>query len=61
MRSLFNHSVMGAFHHVSEKHLDRYLDELEWRFNNRENPYLFRDTLVKLLKSENLEYRELTQ
>lgn len=58
--SLFDRSVMGAFHHVSEKHLDRYLDELEWRFNNRENPWLFRDTMVKLLASENLEYRELT-
>lgn len=35
------------------------LDELEWRFNNRSNPYLFRDTLVKLLGSSNLEYKEL--
>ena len=58
--SLFDRSVMGAFHHVSEKHLDRYLDELEWRFNNRDNPYLFRETLKKLLASGNLEYRELT-
>ncbi len=57
--SLLDRSIMGAFHHVSEKHLDRYLDELEWRFNNRQNPYLFRDTLVKLLASENLEYKEL--
>ena len=58
--SLLDRSVMGAFHHVSENHLDRYLDELEWRFNNRENPYLFRDTMAKLLASKNLEYRELT-
>ena len=58
--SLLDRSIMGAFHHVSEKHLDRYLDELEWRFNNRENPYLFRDTLMKLLASGNLEYKELT-
>ena len=58
--SLLDRSIVGAFHHVSEKHLDRYLDELEWRFNNRENPYLFRDTLVKLLKSDNLEYKMLT-
>ncbi len=34
-------------------------DELEWRFNNRENPYLFRDTLLKLIKAENLPYQEL--
>jgi len=58
--SLLDRSIVGAFHHVSEKHLDRYLDELEWRFNNRENPYLFRDTMLKLLSSENLEYKTLT-
>jgi len=59
--SLFKRSVMGSYHKVSAKHLDAYLDELEWRFNNRENPYLFRDTLLKLIKSDNLEYKELTK
>lgn len=58
--SLLDRSIMGAFHHVSEKHLDRYLDELEWRFNNRNNPHIFRETLRKLLASGNLEYQELT-
>lgn len=57
--SLFKRSVAGSYHKVSVKHLDAYLDELEWRFNNRENPYLFRDTLVKLLMAENLPYRDL--
>ena len=33
--SLFKRSIMGSFHQVSGKHLDRYLDEFEWRFNNR--------------------------
>ena len=58
--SLFNHSVIGSFHQISIKHLDAYLDELEWRFNNRDNPFLFRDTLIRLLKAENLPYQELT-
>ena len=57
--SLLKRSVTGTYHKLSIKHLDAYLDELEWRFNNRDNPYLFRDTLIKLLQSENLEYREL--
>jgi transposase-like protein len=57
--SLLKRSVAGSYHKISEKHIDRYLDELEWRFNNRSNPYLFRDTLVKLLGSSNLEYKEL--
>ncbi|MFC1907297.1 transposase, partial [Chloroflexota bacterium] len=57
--SLFKRSVIGSYHKLSEKHLDAYLDELEWRFNNRNNPYLFRDTLLKLIGSENLEYKTL--
>jgi hypothetical protein len=57
--SLLKRFIIGAFHHVSVKHLDKYLDELEWRFGNRENPYLFRDTLMELLSSEHLEYQEL--
>lgn len=58
--SLLKRSIVGSYHKVSTKHLDSYLDELEWRFNNRDNPYLFRDTLLKLIKSENLTYQKLT-
>lgn len=57
--SLLKRSVTGTYHKLSVKHLDAYLDELEWRFNNRDNSYLFRDTLLKLLNSKNLEYRNL--
>ena len=58
--SLLKRSIIGSYHKVSVKHLDAYLDELEWRFNNRKNEYLFRDTLLKLIASENLPYKELT-
>ena len=58
--SLLKRSIVGSYHKVSVKHLDSYLDELEWRFNNRENPYLFRDTLLKLLTAEALPYQTLT-
>jgi transposase-like protein len=57
--SLFKRSIIGSYHQVSVKHLDRYLDEFEFRFNNRNNPYLFRDTLLRLLTSSNLEYKNL--
>src|SRR5947209_7926738 len=57
--SLFKRSIVGSYHQISEKHLDRYLDEFEFRFNNRNNPYLFRDTLLRLIASSNLEYKEL--
>src|SRR5215831_11734748 len=59
--SLFKRSIIGSYHKLSVKHLDRYLDEFEFRFNNRHNPYLFRDTLLRLLTTENLEYKELTK
>ena len=57
--SLFKRSLMGAFHKMSEKHMDRYLEELEWRFNNRKNPYIFRDTLKRTVRTGNLTYRDL--
>ena len=57
---LFKRAVVGTFHHMSVKHLDAYLDELEWRFNNRENPWLFRDTTRKLIEADRVEFRNLT-
>ena len=57
--SLLKRSIAGSYHHVSKKHLDSYLEELEWRYNNRENPFLFRDTLLKLICSDNLTYETL--
>lgn len=57
--SLLKRSIIGAFHHVSVKHLDKYLSELEWRFGNRENPFLFRDTLTELLQAEHIEYKDM--
>ena len=57
--SLLKRSVVGSYHKISKKHLNAYLDELEWRYNNRENPYLFRDTLTKLIGAENMEYQRL--
>jgi transposase-like protein len=57
--SLFKRSIVGSYHQVSGKHLDAYLDEFEWRFNQRENPYLFRDTLIRMIKSPKMEFKEL--
>lgn len=58
--SLFDRAVMGSYHKLSVKHLPAYLAEFEFRFNNRENPYLFRDTLLKLIEGDTLTYRALT-
>jgi transposase-like protein len=58
--SLFDRAVIGSYHRVSKKHLPAYLQEFEFRFNNRDNPYLFRDTLLRLIESGNLTYKTLT-
>ncbi len=42
--SLLKGGIIGTWHKVSAKHLPAYLDEMSWRFNNRKNSYLFRDT-----------------
>ena len=33
--SLLKRGVIGIYHHVSPKHLDRYVDEFEFRYNSR--------------------------
>jgi transposase-like protein len=58
--SLLKRGIIGSWHKVSAKHLPAYLDEMTFRFNNRHNPYLFRDTLMKLIEAPVLEYRKLT-
>lgn len=57
--SPFKRSIVGSYHQSSVKHLDRYVDEFEFRFNNRENSFLFQDTLLRHLDSTNLEYKNL--
>ncbi len=57
--SLFDRSVIGAYHKLSVKHLPAYLDEAAFRWNNRDNPYLFRDTVLALIRGDTLTFKEL--
>jgi transposase-like protein len=59
--SLLKRGIIGSWHKVSAKHLPAYLDEMTFRFNNRDNPFLFRDTMMKLIEAPVLEYKKLTQ
>src|SRR5712692_8401143 len=59
--SLLKRGIVGTWHKVSVKHLTAYLQEMTWRFNNRKNPFLFRDTILKLIASSNVEYKKLTK
>ncbi|MGC2758379.1 IS1595 family transposase [Candidatus Binatus sp.] len=58
--SLLKRGIVGSYHKVSKEHLPAYVSEFEFRFNNRKNPYLFRDTLKRLLSTEPLPFEKLT-
>jgi transposase-like protein len=58
--SLLKRSIVGAYHLISVKHLDAYLQELEFRYNNRKNQHAFRDLMKRLLDGTALRYRTLT-
>jgi transposase-like protein len=59
--SLFDRAVLGSYHKLSKKHLQAYLDEFAFRFNNRENTHLFRDTILRLVDADVLTYEKLTK
>jgi transposase-like protein len=58
--SLFDRSVIGAYHKLSVKHLPAYLDEAAFRWNNRDNAFLFRDTILRLVEADTLTFSALT-
>lgn len=57
--SIFVRSIGSSYHHLSAKHLPAYLDETAFRYKNRHNAYLLRDTLLRLIGSEPMPYSDL--
>ena len=54
-------AVERAFHGVSKKHMQRYLDEFVFRFDRRVNEYgLLRALLNRVARSEPYPYARLT-
>lgn len=56
--SLFKRGLVGSFHKVSIKHLQRYLDEFSYRFNGRDRD-LFTPTLRYLVSGARMPYKQL--
>ena len=52
-------SATPAYHRLSVKHLPAYLDEQAFRFNNRRNPFFFRDTILKLVEAKAVPFKAL--
>jgi transposase-like protein len=59
--SLLKRGVVGSFHKISIKHLQRYCDEFSYRFNRRGMQLqMFDSTLKNLTRGEVLPYKKLT-
>jgi len=58
--SLLKRGIMGTWHHVSAKHLQFYLYEMCFRFDRRQNPNLFLDTLLHMVTAPVLTFEKLT-
>jgi transposase-like protein len=60
--SLFKRGVIGSYHHLSEDHLDSYLQEFSWRYNRRKmQPFMFNTLLTELTRKKPLTYKKLTR
>jgi transposase-like protein len=56
---LFKRGLVGTYHQLSHKHLDRYLQEFEYRYNNRKAPNLFGKVTNNALEAQPLPYKKL--
>jgi hypothetical protein len=45
---------------VSIKHLQRYLNEFQFRFNNRQNEQIFEHVIINLVLNAGIRYKDLT-
>jgi hypothetical protein len=58
--ALLKRGIIGNYHKVSIKHLQRYLNEFQYRFNRRERPDAFIETVRNLAKFKPLPFTVLT-
>lgn len=58
--ALLKRQILGIHHYVSPKHLSRYLDEMTWRFNRRDEGEGARvNDLLAATEGKRIQYRQL--
>lgn len=57
--SLLKRGIIGIYHQVSEKHLDKYLDEFEYRYNTKDLSDSGRFSNMLQLSNTRLKYADL--
>jgi transposase-like protein len=57
--SLLKRGLIGSFHRVSTKHLQRYLNEFEYRFNERNSTKQFENCVAEMCATKPLTFRSL--
>ena len=57
---MLKRGIIGSFHQVSIKHLNRYLSEFQFRWNNRETQDMFAVVIAALVIGIALPYAQLT-
>lgn len=58
--SLLKRAVIGTYHQLSIKHLQRYLNEFGYRFSRREIANLFGETVRRMAQGAPIQYKRLT-
>ena len=59
--SLLKRAVIGTYHQLSIKHLQRYLNEFSYRFNRREEAELFEQTVMRMAGAKPMTYSKLIE
>jgi ISXO2-like transposase domain/Transposase zinc-ribbon domain len=58
--SLLKRGIIGSFHQISIKHLQRYLNEFSYRFNRRNDNGVYAETVRRLCGFKPLTFASLT-
>jgi transposase-like protein len=59
--SLLKRAVIGTYHQLSIKHLQRYLNEFSYRFNRREDADMFEQTVARMAGIGAMPYEKLVE